>query len=186
MGALGARSKSAGGTGTGTGPDSRLGGAGQTGPTARTETAEAPDPIERELAARALTEEGAFQELVSDGGSLCLRSDALREALNPWLESGTAPLSEERNALRRENALVRAIVAELPHEPGKTLETSRREARDLILRLEERRLRASIQALDQAIRDAERSRDEGSLGRLIAERRDLASKLHTRSHSAIG
>ena len=181
--ALGAgRSKSAGGTGT----DSRLGGAGQTGPTARTKTAEALDPIERELAARALTEEGAFQELVSEGGSLCLRSDALRGALDPWLTSGAAPLSEELNALLRENALVRAIVAELPHEPGKTLETSRREARDLILRLEERRLRASIQALDQAIRDAERSRDEGSLGRLIAERRDLASKLHTRSHSAIG
>ena len=95
-------------------------------------------------------------------------------------------MSEELNALLRENALVRAIVAELPHDPGKTLETSRREARDLILRLEERRLRASLQALDQAIRDAERSRDEGSLGRLIAERRDLASKLHTRSHSAIG
>jgi len=46
--------------------------------------------------------------------------------------------------------------------------------------------RMGIQVLDQAIREAERSRDEGSLGRLIAERRDLASKLHMRSsHSAI-
>jgi uncharacterized membrane protein (DUF106 family) len=77
--------------------------------------------------------------------------------------------------------LTRELLYEHFPEPGKTPEVSRREARDLIQRLEERRLKAGIQALDQAIREAERSRDEGSLGRLIAERRDLASKLHTRS-----
>jgi len=177
-----ARSKPDGGAG----PNSSRGSAGESASAGITEAVEASDPIERELVARALTEEGAFQALVSEGGALCVRSDALRASLDPWIEAGALPLSEELNALLRENALVRAIVAELPHDPGKTLETSRREARDLILRLEERRLRASLQALDQAIRDAERSRDEGSLGRLIAERRDLASKLHTRSHSAIG
>jgi hypothetical protein len=65
------------------------------------------------------------------------------------------------------------------------LELSRRAARGLVQRLEERRIRALLQTLDQAIRVAEKSRDENSLGRLLAERRDLASKLHSRNHPAV-
>ena len=127
-----------------------------------------------------------MQELVAQGGALCLKSEALRALLAPWISSGGPPLADELNQLLLESPLARSLLAERPHEGGKTLELSRREARDLILRLEERRLRASIQELDRAIREAERGQDESSLGRLIAERRDLASKLHARSHSAIG
>jgi DNA primase len=146
------------------------------------EEAPAPtDPVERELAGRVLTEEGAFTEVVVQGGVLCFRSQALRDLLSPWFDEGRAPREEEMRFLLDTSALTRSLLAELPPEPGRTVEASRREAADLIQRLEERRLKASIQALDQAIREAERSRDEGSLGRLIAERRDLASKLHTRS-----
>jgi uncharacterized membrane protein (DUF106 family) len=65
------------------------------------------------------------------------------------------------------------------------LEASRKAARALIERLEERRIRASIQDLDRAIRQAERSHDEGSLTRLVTERRDMASKLHSRVHPAV-
>ena len=144
------------------------------------------DPIEQELAGRVLTEEGAFAEVVDQGGAICFRSEPLRDLLNPWFGEGRAPLQDELRDLLAQSPLTRSLLAELPQEAGRTVETSRKEARDLIQRLEERRLKASIQVLDQAIREAERSRDEGSLGRLIAERRDLASKLHTRSsHSAI-
>ena len=88
--------------------------------------------------------------------------------------------------LESQSPLIRELLYDLFPEPGKSIESSRREARDLIQRLEERRLKAGIQALDQAIREAERGQDEGSLERLIAERRDLASKLHRRSsHPAI-
>jgi len=144
------------------------------------------DPIEQELAGRVLTEEGAFAEVVDQDGAICFRSEPLRDLLNPWFGEGRAPLQDELRDLLAQSPLTRSLLAELPQEAGRTVETSRKEARDLIQRLEERRLKASIQVLDQAIREAERSRDEGSLGRLIAERRDLASKLHTRSsHSAI-
>lgn len=144
------------------------------------------DPIENELAGRVLTEEGAFAEVVDQGGAICFRSEPLRDLLNPWFGEGRAPLQDELRELLAQSPLTRSLLAELPQEPGRTVETSRKEARGLIQRLEERRLKASIQVLDQAIREAERSRDEGSLGRLIAERRDLASKLHMRSsHSAI-
>jgi len=144
------------------------------------------DPIERELAGRVLTEEGAFAEVFDQGGAICFRSESLRDLLNPWFGETRLPRQDELRELLSGSPLTRSLLAELPHEPGRTVEESRREARDLIQRLEERRLKASIQVLDQAIREAERSRDEGSLGRLIAERRDLASKLHMRSgHSAI-
>jgi DNA primase catalytic core len=144
------------------------------------------DPVERELAGRVLTDDGAFTEVVEQGGAICFRSEALRELLHPWFGEGRAPRHEELQELMSESPLTRSLLADLPHEPGKAIEVSRREARDLIQRLEERRLKAALQTLDQAIRDAERSRDEGSLGRLIAERRDLASKLHTRSsHQSI-
>jgi DNA primase len=139
------------------------------------------DPVERELAGRVLTEEGALSEVSSQGGGICFRSGVLRRLLEPWLAQERIPSEDELRALEAEIPLIRELLYEHFPEPGKTLEVSRREARDLIQRLEERRLKASIQALDQAIREAERSRDEGSLGRLIAERRDLASKLHTRS-----
>jgi len=145
--------------------------------------AEAPptDPVERELAGRVLTEEGALAEVAAQGGAICFRSGALRRLLEPWLSQDRIPREDELKALEAESPLTRELLYEHFPEPGKTLEVSRREARDLIQRLEERRLKAGIQALDQAIREAERSRDEGSLGRLIAERRDLASKLHIRS-----
>jgi DNA primase len=139
------------------------------------------DPVERELAGRVLTEEGALAEVASQGGAICFQSGALRRLLEPWLSQDRIPREDELRALEADSPLTRELLYEHFPESGKTLEVSRREARDLIQRLEERRLKATIHALDQAIREAERSRDEGSLGRLIAERRDLASKLHTRS-----
>ncbi len=144
-----------------------------------------PDPVERELAGRVLTEEGALAEVLALGAGMCFRSRALRELLEPWLVQQRPPRDEELNELIQGSPVTRELLAELPPEPGRTPETSRKEARGLIQRLEERRLRANIQALDRAIRDAERSRDEGSLGRLIAERRDLATKLHARGAAAI-
>ena len=133
-----------------------------------------------------LTEEGALAELQERGGPAWLRHEGLKRLLGPWLEAGRSPYDEELRALAQESALVRALLSEHGKLPGRTHDVERREARELLDRLEDRRLKASIQALDQAIRDAERSRDEGSLDRLVAERRDLASKLHARSHSAIG
>ena len=88
--------------------------------------------------------------------------------------------------LAQESVLTRALLSEHAKLPGRTHDVERREARELMDRLEDRRLKENIRALDRAIRDAETRRDEGSLGRLVAERRDLASKLHTRTHSAIG
>jgi DNA primase len=144
------------------------------------------DPVERELAGRVLTEEGALIEVAAGGGAMCFQSSTLRRLLEPWLAQGRPPREDELRALETDIPLIRELLYDLFPDPGKAVEVSRREARDLIQRLEERRLKASIHALDQAIRDAERSQDEGSLGRLIAERRDLASKLHTRSsHPAI-
>ncbi len=144
------------------------------------------DPVERELACRVLTEEGALAELEERGGLAWLRHEGLKRLLEPWLGAGRPPYDEELRALAQESALVRALLSEHAKLPGRTHDVERREARELLDRLEDRRLKASIQALDQAIREAERSRDEGSLDRLVAERRDLASKLHARSHSAIG
>lgn len=146
----------------------------------------APDPVESELAARVLTEDGALAEAVERGGIDCFRHDGIRALLAPWLEERRVPLFGELRDLMTESGLARAILSDHPvSEESETVEASRRGARALIERLEERRIRASIQALDRAIRQAERSHDEGSLGRLVAERRDLASKLHSRSHPAV-
>ncbi|MGE5179728.1 MAG: DNA primase [Bacteroidota bacterium] len=146
----------------------------------------APDPAESELAARVLTEDAALGEAVAQGGVDCFRHQGLRALLAPWIAEARVPLYQELQDLLAESGLARAILYDHPvSEASQSPEASRRGARALIERLEERRIRASIQELDRAIRQAERSHDEGSLGRLVAERRDLASKLHSRSHPAV-
>jgi len=138
-----------------------------------------PDPVESELAARILTEDGALAEAVDHGGDGCFRHEGLRQLVQPWLAEGRIPLYGELRDLMSASALARTVLADHPiSEESHTVEASRRDARALIERLEERRLKASIQDLDRAIRQAERSHDEGSLLRLVAERRDLAAKLH--------
>ena len=148
------------------------------------ESPEALDPVERELAARCLTEEGAVLEVVARGGVNCFRNRALQGLLRSWIEMARAPLPDEIRALIDLEPLARSLLAEQAVEEGRTDEMSRRGARELLQRLEERRLRASIQDLDRAIRQAEGTQDSGSLDRLVAERRDLASKLHSRNHPA--
>ena len=148
------------------------------------ESAEVLDPIEKELAARCLTEEGAIAEVVASGGVNCFRSSTLQALLRSWLQMARAPLPDEIRALTDMEPVARALLAEHGVEEGRTDEMSRRGAHELLQRLGERRLRASIHELDQAIRQAERARDSGSLDRLVAERRDLASKLHGSSHPA--
>lgn len=143
------------------------------------------DPVEQELAARCLTEEGAVQEVASRGGVSCFRNRRLQALLQDWITMGRAPLPEESRALVEMDSLARAILADHPvEEEGRTDEMARRGARELLQRLQDKRLRASIQELDRAIRQAERARDAGSMDRLVAERRDLASKLHTRTTPA--
>lgn len=145
-----------------------------------------PDPAESELAARVLTEDGALAEVLDHGGDSCFRHPGLRRAVQPWLGEGRVPLFGELQDLMSASPLARAVLTGHPvPEESQTLEASRKEARALIERLEERRIRASIQDLDRAIRHAERSHDEGSLTRLVAERRDMASKLHSRVHPAV-
>jgi DNA primase len=141
------------------------------------EPAEIIDPIERELASRCLTEDGAVVEVARSGGVSCFRSKNLRALLADWLTMGRAPLPEELRALESMDGLARSLLADHPVEEGSTDETARKIARELLHRIEERRLKASLQELDRAIRLSERSRD-GALDRLVAERRDLASKLH--------
>lgn len=143
------------------------------------------DPVERELAGRVLTEEGALAEVVSQGGSNCFRSRSLRDLLEPWISQARPPRDEELRLLEAESALVRELLAELPPEPGRTIEASRREARGLIERLTERRLKTEREALKRAIQRAERGGDKELLERLTAEWRDLASKLYTRTQHAI-
>ena len=143
------------------------------------------DPVEAELAARVLTEDGALTEVADLGGLDCFRNEAVLAVLRPWLLENRIPLPDELRRLMEENATARGILAGHPVEKEQTLELSRRAARGLVQRLEERRIRALLQALDQAIRQAERQSDENSLGRLLAERRDLASKLHSRNHPAV-
>ena len=141
------------------------------------ETPEVIDPIERELAARCLTEDGAILEVAQSGGVSCFRSKNLRALLSDWLTMGRAPLPDELRALESLDGLARSLMAEHPVEEEATDETARKMARELLRRLEERRIKASLQELDRAIRQAERS-SAGDLDRLVAERRDLASKLH--------
>ena len=164
-------------TSSATGPGTAQGGGVPEGPL---------DPVERELACRVLTEEGALLEVAERGGPKWFQNDGLRALLQPWIEAGRPPYDDELRTLAEGSALVRELLSEHAKLSGRTHDVERREARELMDRMEDRRLRESIRALDQAIRDAERGRDEGSLGRLVAERRDLASKLHARSHSAIG
>ncbi len=135
------------------------------------------DPVERELASRCLTEDGAVVEVARSGGVSCFKSKSLRALLADWLTMGRAPLPEELRALESMDGLARSLLADHPVEEGITDETARKIARELLHRIEERRLKASLQELDRAIRLSERSRD-GALDRLVAERRDLASKLH--------
>jgi DNA primase len=149
----------------------------------------APDPVESELAALVLTEEGALGEVVAKGGPDCFRHQGLRDLLDAWLAEVRVPGELELLDLMNASGLARAVLTGHPKpEEPLTDSESRREARALIERLEERRIRASIQDLDRAIRQAERSHDAkdlGLLGSLVAERRDLASKLHSRSHPAV-
>ena len=143
------------------------------------------DPVERELAGRVLTEEGALAEVVAQGGSNCFRSSSLRDLLEPWLGQARPPREEELRELEAERPLVRELLAELHPEPGRTLDASRREALGLIQRLEERRLKTEREALKRAIQQAERGGDKELLERLTAEWRDLASKIYTQTQHAI-
>jgi DNA primase len=145
-----------------------------------------PDPVESDLAARVLTEDGALAEVAENGGDACFRHEGLRELVRPWLLEGRIPLYGELRDLMSASALARAILADHPiSEESETSEASRRGARTLIERLEERRIRALLKDIDRDIHTAERSHDEGSLVRLIAERRDLAIRLHSRNHAAV-
>ena len=139
------------------------------------------DPVERELAARCLLEDGAILEVVSRGGAKCFRSRSLRALLQDWLTMGRAPLPEELKALESMDATARGLLAETTAEDGRTDDMARRGARELLDRILERRLRAAKADLDRAIRDAERSGDEALRDRLVAERTELASKLHSRN-----
>jgi DNA primase len=58
------------------------------------EATEIIDPIERELAARCLTEDGAILEVAQTGGVSCFRSKNLRALLSDWLTMGRAPLPD--------------------------------------------------------------------------------------------
>ena len=169
---------SAGASGaTGGGPGEPAGPAAAGTETGAPEPPEVIDPIERELAARCLTEDGAVLEIAQNGGVSCFRSKNLRSLLGDWITMGRAPLPDELRALESLDGFARSLLAEHPVEEERTDEKARKVARDLLRRLEERRIRASLQELDRAIRQAERAR-AGDLDRLVAERRDLASKLH--------
>jgi DNA primase len=149
------------------------------------------DPIERELAGRALTEEGAFREVIAQGGATCFRSQALQELLRPWIEEGRGPHDDELRALMSESSLARALIAELFPDPEKAIDASRREARELVYRLEERWLRQRKREVHEELIRAERSGDDPTRARLSAEwddvnakLSDLASKLETRRSQA--
>jgi hypothetical protein len=142
--------------------------------------------VESDLAARVLTEDGALAEVAARGGDACFRHEGLRELVRPWLLEGRIPLYGELRDLMGASALARAVLADHPiSEESETTEASRRGARALIERLEERRIRALLRDIDRDIHTAEKSHDEGSLGRLVAERRDLAIRLHSRNHPAV-
>jgi hypothetical protein len=140
-----------------------------------------PDPVERELARRVLTEEGALVEAAGRGGAMWFHHEGLRTLLRPWLEARRAPYDDELHALAEASALVRALLSEHAKLPGRTHDVERREARMLMDRLENRRLRDCIRALDQAIRDAEReerSNRNDLVEKLVSERRILNTLLH--------
>ncbi|HET9252452.1 MAG TPA: DNA primase [Candidatus Eisenbacteria bacterium] len=156
-------------------------GGGAVSGTAVAESFDSLDPVERELAARCLLEDGAILEVISSGGANCFRSRTLRAMLQDWLTMGRAPLPEELKALESMDSTARGLLAESGSEEGRTDELSRRGARELLVRLEERRLRAAKADIDRAIRDAERAGNEPLRDRLVAERTELASKLHRRN-----
>jgi hypothetical protein len=135
--------------------------------------------VERELAARCLLEDGAILEVISNGGANCFRSNTLRALLQDWLTMGRAPLPEELKALESMDATARGLLTDTTFDEGRTDDMARRGARDLLTRLTERRLRAAKADLDRMIRDAERSGNEVLRDRLVAERTELASKLHS-------
>lgn len=149
-------------------------------PAPQTESFDVLDPVERELAARCLLEDGAILEVISSGGANCFGSRTLRALLQDWLTMGRAPLPEELKALESLDPTARGLLAEATFEDGRTDEMARRGARDLLARITERRLRAAKADLDRLIRDAERSGNEALRDRLVAERTELASKLHSR------
>ena len=146
---------------------------------AEAESFAALDPVERELAARCLLEDGAILEVVSNGGANCFMSRSLRALLQDWLTMGRAPLPEELKALESMDSTARGLLAESALEEGRTDEMSRRGARELLIRLTERRLRKRLAELAQAIKDAERAGNDPLP--LVAERTELASKLHSRN-----
>ena len=168
------------GPGAGTAPGGRVPAGATLAPAgAETESFAALDPVERELAARCLLEDGAIVEVNSKGGANCFRSRTLRALLQDWLTMGRAPLPEELKALESMDSTARGLLAESAFEEGRTDEMSRRGARELLTRLEERRLRKRLAELAQAIKDAERAGNDPLP--LVAERTELASKLHSRN-----
>ena len=163
----------------------------ETQPGASEVLASTADPIERELAGRALTEEGAFQEVIALGGAMCFQSAALQELLRPWLDEGRGPRDDELQDLMAQSPLIRALIAELFPDSGKAVDTSRREARELLYRIEERRLRQRKREVHEALIQAQRSGDDPMQARLSAEwvdvnakLNDLASKLEMRRSQA--
>jgi len=149
------------------------------------------DPVERELAGRVLTEEGAFLEVVAQGGATCFNSTALQELLRPWFDMGRRPLDEELRELMAQSALTRVLIAELFPDPEKALEASRREARELVYRLEERRLRVRRQEIREELIRAEQEGDDplraglsAEWDRINAKLSDLASKVDMRRSQA--
>jgi len=172
-------------------PAAPSGAAPETGSGASEEESSPTDPVERELAGRVLTEEGALAELIAQGGVICFQHGGLRQLLQPWIEEGHPPRDEELERMMAQSPLTRALLTELFLEPGKAVEVSRREARDLILRLEERRLRARRHEVRERLMTAEKNGDDPLRATLSAEwddvnakLRELASKLETKRSQA--
>lgn len=145
-----------------------------------------PDPVELELAARVLTEDGALAEAAGHGDEGCFRHEGLRELVRPWLIEGRIPLYGELRDLMSASTLARAVLADHPiSEESDTIEASRRGARALIERLEERRIRAQIDQLKREIGRPSQAHDQESETRLLTEIKDLTTKLHSRNHPAV-
>ncbi|HEY7728430.1 MAG TPA: DNA primase, partial [Candidatus Eisenbacteria bacterium] len=61
---------------------------------ARADEPEPLDPVERELACRVLTEEGALAEVSERGGTAWFRHEGTRRLLQPWLQAGRPPYDD--------------------------------------------------------------------------------------------
>jgi len=90
-----------------------------------------------------------------------------------------------------QSSLTRGLIAELFPDPEKAVDTSRREARELVYRIQERRLRQRKREVHEELILAQRSGDDPTLARLSAEwddvnakLNDLASKLEMRRSQA--